>query len=204
MKLLILCAHTDDEVGCAGTALRFIEEGYKVTYVAFSDIQKSLQQEMKHPYAARRECEKSMKVLGIKDFSVMRYPVRMFPEHRQEILENMVRMREQIKPKIVFTHSSSDFHQDHKVIFQETLRAFKYSSIYGYELPQNIIISKNTAYFQLDRKHIEKKIEAISCYESQSKKPFLSREFIESLATIRGIQCDAQFAESFEAIRIIQ
>ena len=33
--------------------------------------------------------------------------------------------------------SESDVHQDHQTIYNESIRAFKFSSILGYEMPWN-------------------------------------------------------------------
>ena len=35
---------------------------------------------------------------------------------------------------LILTPNSNDFHQDHEVIYRESLRAFKSSNILGYEL----------------------------------------------------------------------
>ena len=49
------------------------------------------------------------------------------------------------------------------------------------------------------------KLEMLKKYESQIslKRPYFEREYIYSLAKVRGIQCGAQYAESFEIIRWI-
>jgi hypothetical protein len=56
---------------------------------------------------------------------------------------------------------------------------------------------------KLEKKHIEKKINALSCYESQGKRDYMSSDFILSLARTRGVQIGTAYAEAFEVVRLI-
>ena len=40
-------------------------------------------------------------------------------------------------PFIIFTTSMNDIHQDHKVIYEESIRAFKFENLLSYEIPWN-------------------------------------------------------------------
>ena len=203
MKILIICAHTDDEIGCAGTIVRLIEEGHEVAYRALCGIEKTLRQEGKNQEIARIECVESMKRLGTKDSYVYSIENRVFPKYRQEILDIMVWLKKEYKPDIVFIPTSTDIHQDHQVTHNEGVRAFKYSTIMGYELPQNIIASKNSAFIKLKSHQVETKVYAIQAYKSQVKRKFMSPEFIWGQAKMRGIQCNTEYAEAFELIRMV-
>ena len=77
-----------------------------------------------------------MDMLGIpkEQLFVYDYQVRMLSYHRQEVLEELVKLRQQIKPDLVLVPSGSDLHQDHQVVHNEGLRHFKQVSIWGYEL----------------------------------------------------------------------
>ena len=205
MKILIICAHTDDECGCAGTIARIIDEegNEKISYVAFSDIAKPLTEQGYQPDTARIECAEAMRRFGIKHHKILDYENRIFPTNRQNILDDMIKIKNYLEPEVVFIPASTDIHQDHQVIYNEGLRAFKHSIIMGYELPQNIIAAKNTAFIQLKKKHIEQKIYALSAYQSQAFRVFATPDFIWGLAKLRGAQCNAEYAEAFELIRMI-
>jgi N-acetylglucosamine malate deacetylase 1 len=100
--------------------------------------------------------------------------------------------------------STSDTHQDHATVAQEGFRAFKSTcSILGYELPQNLISFTNTLFVELSRENICAKLNALRCYESQLFRRYAADDFVRGLATVRGAQCDMEFAEAFEAVRII-
>jgi LmbE family N-acetylglucosaminyl deacetylase len=201
--VLALCPHTDDEFGCAGTICRLIEAGVEVTYIALSRCEASVPQ----PYpkdVLEKECRNCTKILGIEPdrVQVWDYPVRRFPEHRQEILERLVALKRECAPNLVLLPASLDIHQDHATVHIEGLRAFKQTSILGYELPQNLVSFDNTATFKLEEKHIEQKTRALASYQSQTFRPYTDPEFVRSLARVRGLQCNATFAEAFEVIRL--
>ncbi len=151
------------------------------------------------------EFNNAMKVLGVKEENIIiyRYRVRRFPEFRQEILEDIVKLRNTISPDLVFVPSPNDIHQDHQVISAEGLRVFKKISVLGYELPWNNIIFETKSFVKLEKRHIEKKIEALKSYKTQSHRSYLSEDFIYGLAKTRGTQFESEFAESFEVLRIL-
>ncbi|ODS40847.1 MAG: LmbE family protein [Candidatus Altiarchaeales archaeon WOR_SM1_79] len=202
-KILVLSPHTDDaELGCGGSIVKFLKEGKDVYYVALSSCEKSVPPEYP-PDILKKEVKKATKALGIKEENLLLYdfPVRDFPEHRQKILDTLIEIRERIKPEIVFTPSSYDTHQDHITVMKETLRAFKKCTILGYEQPWNNITFNTLAFIPLKENHIEKKIEALNCYETQRYRKYLSPDFIRGLADTRGTQLEEKYAEAFEVIR---
>lgn len=202
-RILVLAPHTDDgEIGCGATLSKYIEEGKKVFYVAFSACEESLPKGFKKD-ALRIEVQKATKELGIssENLRVLHYPVRKFSYCRQDILEDILNIKKEINPNMVFLPSNDDIHQDHEVITKEGIRAFKNINILGYELPWNNLSFKNTCFSRIEKKHLEKKINAISCYKSQENRTYINKEFITSLARIRGTQIQVEFAECFEIIR---
>ncbi len=204
-RILILSPHTDDgELGCGGSIARFVEEGKEVFYVALSSCEKSVPEEYPGDIL-RIEVKRATGMLGIKESNLLlyEYEVREFPKLRQEILDTLIELREELQPDTVFTPSSYDTHQDHKATREETLRAFKECTIMGYEQPWNNITFDTTAFVLLEERHLRKKIEALNCYESQKGRAYLDDAFIKSLARTRGVQINADYAEVFEVIRWI-
>ena len=202
-KILVLVPHTDDgELGCGGSIARKIEEGNDVYYAAFSICTRSLPPHLA-PDTLEKEVKVATKILGLRpeNLILFDYDVRRFKEFRQDILEEIVKIRSQINPDLVFVPSPTDIHQDHEVIAEEGLRAFKNTSILGYELPWNNVSFNTRCFIKLSEQQIEKKVEALNAYKSQMHRTYLNETFIRSLATIRGVQINAQFAEAFEVIR---
>ncbi len=204
-KVLVLAPHTDDgEFGCGGTIARLIEEGSEIHLAAFSACEQSVLK--KYPADILiGELKNATSLLGINpnNLYLYDYQVRIFSERRQDILQTLINLRETIKPDLVFMPCLDDIHQDHYTIAQEGLRAFKFTSILCYEMPWNNITFNTRSFVHLDEKHINKKIDALKEYKSQAHRPYANEEFIRSLARTRGVQINAQYAETFDVIRWI-
>ena len=199
-RALVLAPHTDDEFGCAGTVIRLKDAGVEVKYVAFSDCKESIPAGYDEDTLVR-ECNSCLSVMGLTPM-IYRFPVRRFTEHRQDILEEMVKYRKEINPDLVLLPSGFDRHQDHAVIAAEGFRAFKHCTILGYELPQNIVSFNHGAFIALSEDVMDRKIAALKEYKSQAFRPYASEEFIRGLATVRGVQIGVKYAEAFEMIRL--
>jgi hypothetical protein len=89
------------------------------------------------------------------------------------------------------------------VVFEEARRAFKYSSLLGYELPWNQFQSNPTFFVELNESDIECKKDAINSYVTQKKRSFFGNNILIDLARVRGKQVEVDYAECFEVIRWI-
>ncbi|MBN1296748.1 PIG-L family deacetylase [bacterium] len=204
-KILVLSPHTDDcELGCGGALARFIDEGREVHVAAFSTCAESLPDGLPTD-TLEKEWNASLDVLGVPAAGrhLFQFPVRYFPDHRQDILEHMIHFRDQLEPDLVMLPSPQDLHQDHQIIAMEGLRAFKGTSILGFEIPWNNILFETRSFIHLEERHIARKIAALQCYRSQNFRGYAKPEFIFSLARTRGVQIEVPYAEVFEAIRWI-
>ncbi len=204
-KILILSPHPDDaEFGLGGTINRLINAGKEVHVVVFSTCIESTPEGFE-PGVIEEEMFESLAFMGIKreHIYLQNFPVRNFPQYRQDILELMVQLRKTIQPDTIFAPSSSDIHQDHSQIHIEALRAFKHCNLLGYEMPWNNFEFNSMFYVPLSKEDVEKKIATLEIYKSQAFRPYSNINFIDSLSKIRGTQIGKNFAESFELIRYI-
>lgn len=204
-KVLVLAPHTDDgELGLGGTINYFIELGMDVYYAAFSTAEQSVPKGLPKNILTV-EVKSATKKLGIKpkNLFIYNYEVRKLNYVRQEILEELIKIKRQINFDLVFMPCIHDIHQDHSTVAQEALRAFKGCTILGYELIWNNVTFNTQCFIKLQEKHINAKFEALSEYKSQNMRNYMSKEFIFSLARVRGVQIGAEYAESFEVIRLV-
>ena len=202
-NVYVLAPHTDDgELGAGGTISKLIEQGANIFYFAFSSAAESVPEGFPKDILKTEVLSATAK-LGIpnKNVFIYNYQVRRLNYSRQDILETLVSHSRKLKPDLVLMPSFNDIHQDHATIAQEGLRAFKSSTILGYELIWNNLTFNTTSFVNLDEKHIQKKCDALKEYKSQVQKDYMSKDFIFSLARTRGIQIGSQFAESFEVVR---
>lgn len=203
-NILVLAPHTDDgELGLGGTINYLTEQGHRVVYVAFSTAEESVPEGFAKN-VLKIEVKKATKVLGIKEENLLifNYEVRKLSYVRQEILEELIKIRKDCHFDLVFIPSLNDIHQDHSTIAQEGLRAFKNTTILGYELIWNNLTFNTQCFIKLQSRHIQAKINALKEYKSQGFRDYLSEDFILSLARARGVQVGCEYAEAFEVVRL--
>ena len=104
---------------------------------------------------------------------------------------------------MVLLPAASDVHQDHQVIHQEGIRAFKNTTFAGYELPWNNFSFHTNFFIRLSENEMQKKVNALKKYESQSHRNYMKEDFIRSLAKVRGVQANAEYAEAFEVYKLV-
>jgi LmbE family N-acetylglucosaminyl deacetylase len=191
-------------LGCGATIAKMLENNVNVYYVAFSTAEESLSPGLNKD-TLKIEVRNATKVLGIKEENliVFNYTVRKLNYSRQEILEDLVKLKSKLEIDIVFMPSLNDIHQDHNTVAKEGLRAFKDTTILGYELIWNNLTFNTTSFVKLEERHVAKKHLALKEYKSQDGRNYMSKDFIYSLGKTRGVQIGAEYAEAFEVIRWI-
>lgn len=204
-RVLVLAPHTDDgEFGCGATINKFIEEGKEVYMAAFSACEQSVLKEFPKDILIT-EVKEATQVLGIRPENLSLYPyqVRTFNFQRQSILDDLIQLRERLNPDLIIMPTMQDVHQDHHTIAEEALRAFKFSSILCYELPWNNISFKSSSFVIVSERNLQKKVDALAKYRSQTHRSYANEELIRSICRMRGVQINSRYAEAFEVIRWI-
>ena len=199
-RVLFLGAHPDDiELGC-GALLHHIANRTDVLCVTLSDNQKnpSLKNVVKELY-------ESIAVLGVprEKVIVQEFITRQFPDMRQEILEYMLELRREFKPEIVFTHTRQDIHQDHNVVTEEALRAYRGITVLGYD-----VVRSSYGFFphflvEVTEEDVEKKLEALSKYGTYHEKYYFDPALLRATMIRHGALAEHPFAEGFDILRIV-
>jgi len=115
-KYLFVGAHHDDlELCCGGYIAREIELGHEVNILCLSQNYNGVN--------LRHEWLESMNVLRPDDFEIRDFKTRGFVMYRQQILQ-LLHDYSKNNYDFVITHSANDFHQDHKVVGEESISAF--------------------------------------------------------------------------------
>lgn len=194
-KILALSPHTDDvELGAGGTIAKLVEKCCQVNMFVFSwcDSKQNIE-----------TVEKASKILGITDLKIFDFERRRFPQQRQEILQILYDYNQMNEVDLVLTPATTDLHQDHGVVTNEAMRAFKQSTILGYEMPWNNIQMTTNSFIPLEEQHVKKKIEALQCYSTQKGKYYFTEDYFLSTLKMRGTQIQAKYAEAFEVIKFV-
>ncbi len=199
-RVLFLGAHPDDiELGC-GALLHQIVDKTEGLCVTLSDNQKN--PDLKN---VKDEHLKSMAVLGVPAEKVVFGPftTRVFPDSRQEILEYFLKLRRDFKPDLIFVHSQRDIHQDHNTMTDEALRAFRGITVLGFD-----VVRSSYGFFphflvEVSEESVNKKIEALSQYETYRDKYYFNSELTRSIMVRHGALAEVPFAEGFDILRIV-
>lgn len=195
-KVLALSPHTDDiELGCGGL-LSKIKDTAEINVIAFSEAQ---------PLSTGNpvdEFKQAMEVINAK-YTFLDITPRYFHEYRQEILDHLWNEHQDCDYDLVLCPSSYDHHQDHKVIYEECFRAFKKTTIFGYEMPWNNRTFSTDIFVKLEKHHLQDKFKMLDCYKTQGERAFMNKEYIFDMARTRGLQVGNEYAECYEAVRVV-
>jgi len=199
-SLLFLGAHPDDiELGCGA----FISDMFgkaDIHCMTFSDNQKN--PDLIHLVSEHYD---SMHQLGLTDDQIElgQFETRRFPDLRQEILEKMLSLRRQYQPEIVFVHTAQDIHQDHQTVTQEATRAFRGTTVLGFD-----VLRSSYGFFphflaEVSEQAVENKIAALNKYATYSSRYYFSPDIMRATAIRHGALAERPFAEGFDIIRIV-
>lgn len=189
-KYLFVGSHCDDLELCAGgTITKLINQGYDVMIVTLSHIYNG--QDL------LSEWMDSMMVLRPASIQYKNFHPRT-PD-RQEILDYLCTL----KADYVITHSSKDIHQAHKIVGEEAERAFKFTNLLTFTGEWNQRTNTKNYFVTLTKEDVERKLSALSCYKSQSHRPYMNPDFIWANAMNTGVMAGVKYAEAFQVVNLI-
>ncbi len=199
-NVLFVGAHPDDiELGC-GALLAQIVGQTEVLCVTLSDNQKN--PALKDLVGEHR---RSMDVLGVPSDRVVLGPfeTRNFQRDRQDILEYLYALNREHRPDVVFVHTRADIHQDHVVATEEVLRAFRGTTVLGFD-----VLRSSYGFFPhflvaVSEAEVERKLAALAEYRTYGDKYYFSPEVIRATLVRHGALAGLPYAEGFDILRIV-
>jgi LmbE family N-acetylglucosaminyl deacetylase len=199
-RVLFIGAHPDDiELG-AGALIAHIVDKTEILCVTLSDNKKN-----PDLTELADEHHRSMKVLGVPEKNVIvgQFETRRFPHARQEILEYLIQLNRTFHPDIVFTHTKADIHQDHGTATEETLRAFRGTTVLGFD-----VIRSSYGFFpnflvEVDESDLEKKIAALAEYNTYAARYYFDPQLTRATLVRHGALAERPYAEGFDILRIV-
>ncbi len=212
VTILSFCAHNDDQVVGAGGALaKYAKEGKRIVSVIFSFGEQS------HPHirpevAIRtrvRESQRAERILGGKDITYFNVKEGKFLEDFEdlEFRERVKFVITKYKPAKIFTHSSDDYHPDHRAVYKlitELTKEINYQGeIYSFDvwtlvnfrqrnLPKLVVDISDT---------FPKKISAFKAHKSQQLAILVLLWSVYLKAISNGLDNGCRFAEVFYRVR---
>lgn len=223
-KILIVAAHPDDEVlGCFGTVSKYIKNGYEA-YTLILGEGKTSRYEKRDNNSNNKEVEELTKEIinanesiGIKKVFIKHLPDNRFDNvDLLEIVKIINKVKEEVKPNIIFTHYENDLNIDHSLTYQAVLTATRpmedecVKEIYSFEVLSSTEwkypLSFSPDYFVDISETIDLKLEAMNKYISELREfPHpRSLEGIELNAKYNGMKVGRKYVEAFKTIRVIR
>lgn len=199
-KVCFIGAHPDDiELGC-GAFIANIQGKADILCVTLSDNQKN-----PTLLGLVEEHYRSMDVLGVPRSQVRleSFVTRRFPELRQEILEYLYRLNREHQPDIVFTHTRSDIHQDHQQTTEEVLRAFRGTTVLGFDALRSSYGFFPHFLAEVTDADVEKKIQALAEYSTYHDKYYFDAAVLRATLIRHGALAELPYAEGFDILRIV-
>lgn len=199
MRVLFVGCHCDDiELGCGATINKH-KDDWEIFCVCFSRT---------GPFGTlkqlKKQSEDALKHLGASYIKHLDYPTNDFWIHRQNIWESLNDLNSEINPDLIFSHMS-DEHQDHVVLFEETIRNFKEKNVLCYKPTLAYGMSHCWNYIEkISRLNLDVKIEACKFFKDYLNKVYFDPNVIESQARIMGANSLTEIAEAFQVYRIIK
>ncbi|MEM6253741.1 MAG: PIG-L deacetylase family protein [Cyanobacteria bacterium P01_D01_bin.156] len=196
-RILCLGAHSDDiEIGCGGTILKLIDQfpDLEVYWVVFSATGTRKKE-------ALESANSFLKDVDNRKIVIHEFRERFFPYIAIEIKEFFDRLSKEVSPDLVLTHYRNDLHQDHRLVAELTLNAFRNHMILEYEIPKydgdlgqpNFFVHLNPSIYQQKITHL------MQHFQTQFNKQWFDEETFSSILRLRGIESNApdKYAEAF-------
>lgn len=223
-KILIVAAHPDDEVlGCFGTVARLIKEGYEAYTLILGegktsrDDQRVVENKKDEIEVLNTEIQKANDTIGIKKVFVESFADNRFDSvDLLDIIKVISKVKDEVKPDIIFTHYEHDLNIDHQITYKAVITATRpmedecVKEIYSFEILQStewnypLSFSPDTFFDTSDT--IDLKIDAMKAYTSElCEYPHpRSLEGIELNAKYQGMRVGKKYVEAFKSVRVIK
>ena len=210
MKVLVICAHADDEViAIGGTLRKFANAGAIIRLLMFSDGAEGYTKlEEKDTIVATRaaETQKVCRILGIKEYFNL-HKIDWNLKVDNETYHAVIHHVRQFQPDIIFTHSRADYN-DHIVVHDVVTEGWFHAGVpcamsegdvwrmvplYEFELLK--ALEKPTVIVDITDTY-SAKVEAMACYASQHNLVGGVFQMIEGRALERGYQIGVRYGEA--------
>ena len=149
------------------------------------------------PDTLAREVREATGELGHPEsqLDVHDFEVRTFPERGRTSSSCSIALWEDRQPDAVFQPSLHDVHQDHRRSPPEGLRAFKRTTILGYQIPGTTSTSP-TRRTSRSSAHVERKVAALARYASQQHRATPTPSTSGTSRATHGINVNREYARS--------
>ncbi|HEX3946302.1 MAG TPA: response regulator [Acidimicrobiales bacterium] len=195
-RVLAVGAHPDDvEIGVGAILLSHRATGDEISIATMSRGARGGE-----AVDRAAEAERAAHLLGarlyLEDLEDTRVPEG---DPTVGLLEEVIKAA---RPTIVYTHTLSDLHQDHRNVHRATMvAARRVPNVYCYESPSATVDFRPARFVSVDDQ-VDGKIEVIGAYKSQVEiRQYLQEDLVRATARYWGRFGATRFSEPLEVIR---
>jgi LmbE family N-acetylglucosaminyl deacetylase len=147
----------------------------------------------------------SMQTLGVPENNVVLgdFETRNFPHARQEILEFLIKLNRSFRPQIVFVHTKADIHQDHATVTDEALRAFRGTTVLGFDVLRSSYGFFPNFLVGVSSEEVERKLQSLAAYKTYADKYYFNSEITRATLKRHGALAEREYAEGFDILRVV-
>ncbi len=205
--VLVLAAHPDDvEILAAGTLSRLRKIGFEIFlgHMTFGD-KGGIQDPALLSATRKEEAESSAALIGAKVVGRLCGDLELY--NNDTFVEQVFEIIKEVKPDVILTHRTNDYHPDHRITGELVLRVVREKSFNTSVWFMDAIGGIDfipTKYVDITRER-ELKDKMILCHESQMAWMSQARNtnmvyMAQSLDRWRGLQSGFKYAEGFMSL----
>ncbi len=204
MKALFLGAHPDDiEIGCGGTIYKHRND-WEIYTLTFCNTGLN----RTHPEVV--DCHhQALDILGVPTdhrFVSNMKPSFMYTDRNR--VWSTIRDLTFFHFDLVFTHTADD-HQDHRTVYEETVRVFQDTSVLCYQIPRSQAVPHGEYYEVLSQEDVERKVAALDCYPIfKQRDTSLGKCFdpaiITAICQTNALYVGERYSENFSVQKIVR
>ena len=190
-RVVAVGAHPDDiEIGAGGLLLN-LPAGVRVHYVLVTGTPDR--------QAEARAAAQAFLPAARLTFALHDLPDSRLPAHWNAAKEIIEAASREVDADLVLAPSSTDAHQDHRLVAALVPTAFRDALTLHYELPKwDGDLSPRNVYLPLPEAVARRKVELLhTAYPSQKGRDWWDHEVFLGLARLRGVECHSRYAEAF-------
>ena len=195
-SVLAVGAHPDDvEIGVGGILLAHHAAGDRVAVLTLSHGARGGDRDRR-----AREATQAAELLGARLFLEDLEDTRITEsDPTVGMIEQAI---EEVDPAIIYTHTVSDLHQDHRNVHHATMvAARRVPGVCCYQSPSATVEFQPARFVGIDD-YVDRKLEVIRAYSSQTEnRSYLEEDLVRATARYWGRFGATRFCEPLEVIR---
>ncbi|MGD9798765.1 MAG: PIG-L deacetylase family protein [Acidimicrobiia bacterium] len=204
LRVLALGAHADDiELGCGATMLRLVEERPDTELCwAVASADGTRADEARASAAAFTAGLTTPPTVVVGTFRD-----GYLPYSGGDVKAWVHGLGDLVTPDVVFTHAPGDLHQDHRLLAELALNAFRDQPLLGFEIPKyDGDLGRPNVFVHADEARARAKMAlAATHFASQTGKPWFDEATFLGLMRLRGVESRSPsgYAEAFHTSKLV-